>query len=309
MATSSALTTEERQQFLEDLATQFKVNVESELVRKIDKRDEEVEVEDDLRDEDASMFLAVKDYLDERLAATGKGSTPLDEVLRLTGAECVPLPLDFTNLAVALDSRWWLIVWEEAQLCWEDLSSKFKKRADGGRLRREFSTALKDALTLEVDAPLSKEAEEAADRLVDMHITLAVHWLHSESSLSVPAFLLRWDSIVHMCQRDATCVYHDYCERCGVSGVDFTVGQKLARNKVPAYLQSGVEMAVKSAMYGRGRKENPSKTRRVEDKPSREKRKIVFDPRAHKVVRDAKGQEWFHATRPDGSAGRRLGKK
>jgi hypothetical protein len=211
-----------------DLVRQFQLNIEANVIKSLDKQrgDEQL---DDEPECDPTAFIALKDYIDERLMATGKGQGPVDQVLRLVGCETVPIPLDFSNLQVGLDARWWVIVWEEGRLTWEDLMSKFKKRAEGGRLRREFETSLREALTMDITETLSTEAELALERLVGLHVTLAVHWLHSESAITPSEFLLRWDNVVRMCEKEATVVFQDFCVRCGVSGADFTVGQKLSR--------------------------------------------------------------------------------
>jgi hypothetical protein len=305
-ALATTLTVDERKHATEELGEQYKAYVEAELVRKLERRPVD---EPEEEEEDATTFLALKDYIDERLSSTGKGTSVIDQLLRLTGLDVVPLPLDFTNTQISLDPRWWVAVWNEVELSWDDVQAKFRKRSDGGRLRREYLTALSDSLRLE-DTVMGVAAMDAVERLVNLHVALACHWLSTESTLSATEFLLRWDSLVVTAEKDCEIVFKDFAERCGASTMDFKIGHHLRKARVPSFLQAGVEMSLKGA-YFRGRAGPPKKDglgKKVSP-GSNLQIKAKYDPDSHVVVRDNKGVEWFHSKRSDGKAGRRLGRK
>lgn len=310
-ALSATLTAAERTQHISDLTKQFEANVTADTVRKLEKRDPDAEAETD--DIDPTTFLALQDYVDEKLRATGKGSSLVDQALRLSGVESLPTPLDFTNLQVSLDHRWWPVVWDDHSLEWGDLSSKFQKRTDGGRLRAAFRNGLEAALK-EPGGLLSVDAEAALDRLVAHHVTLACHWLDTEASCAYNEFVLRWDSVGTMCEKDATCIYQDFAARCGLHIGDLTVGQSLRRSRVPAFLQSGVDLALKGLVFRPGSKTVQGRagngaTPATGDRNQKKRPPAKYDAAVHLVVKDTKGIEWFHSKRPDGTAGRRLGRK
>jgi hypothetical protein len=152
----------------------------------------------------ASTLLSVKDYVDRCLADKGviEDASTASQCLAASGLSALPVPLDFSNPAVSLNSHLWPIVLERATP--EDLRDDFSERACGGRLRRSFERQVLESITQRAHGVVKSEPgddeREAVHALGAILAQVGAHWMAGLEPTAT-SFLSRWSPLLDEAKR------------------------------------------------------------------------------------------------------------
>jgi hypothetical protein len=199
----------------------------------------------------AGTLESVKTYVDKLLSDKGviedKSTAAL--CMKAAGLSTLPVPLDFTNLAVSLNPFLWPIVLERATP--DDLKEDFSERTSGGKLRRCFERDTVEALTQRqhgaVKSAPSGQEIDGVRSIGAILAQVACHWMTGQEA-SASAFLLRWSPLLDEARKIVTdTVIPSMLERfVGVTEAqDFGARSMLDSNRLPIYVVPAVEQILR----------------------------------------------------------------
>jgi hypothetical protein len=287
--TESTATARQKEQQLKKLKKNF-----TELLRRqsepgYESTDDEVQTSvNELTHTLTGVYDHVQEVIDRRLNVVNgvQADSTLARCMKAAGTTTVPVPMDFSNLAVSLNPLFWPCVCENFVTA-ADLVDEFSERATGGKFKRAFERNVLEALTQRINGdavtdPTSEE-KDGVRAVANIAAQVAAHWVagHEEDAT---AFINRWTPLLDEARRIVTeRIFPNMLRRLvgADESRDFVARTLLDSSRIPSFLVSSVQSVLHRPRFG---SKGPAAVTSSTGATAKKYKQVKFDENKHVLV-------------------------